>query len=118
MLGCVAMLAAAHAGRVGEDGSGAMWIAPELIPPKAVGEPCVHAVRPELRDLVFEVVREGDEAEEARLVRGWPRAVAFEWNETTSELSIAESSGPPIFDDLENAAVLRSPLQARSCGSP
>jgi hypothetical protein len=112
------MFAAAQAGRVGEDGSGAMWIAPELVSKVSVGEPCSHAVRPASRDVVFEVVHWGDEAEQARVIRGSSRAVAFEWNEATSELSLADSSGTAIFDDLENSAVVDSPPQARSCGSP
>jgi hypothetical protein len=103
---------------VGEDGSGAMWIAPELVSKGPVGEPCAHAVRPATRDVVFEVVRWGDEAGQARVIRDSSRAVAFEWNEATSELSLAETSGTAMFDDLEDSAVLDSPLQARSCGSP
>jgi hypothetical protein len=39
-------------------------------------------------------------------------------NETTSELSLAESSATAIFGDLVDSTVVDSPLRARSCGSP
>jgi hypothetical protein len=118
VLGCVAMFVAAQAGRVGEDGSGAMWIASELLPKVPVGEPCSHDVRPASPDVVFEVIHWDDAAEEARLIRGSSRAVAFDLNETTSELSLAESSATAIFGDLVDSTVVDSPLRARSCGSP
>lgn len=82
----MALVAAAQAGRPGEDGSGAMWIAPELVPPTAIAEPCVHRGTPTGRNLVFEVIRLDDDRQMPARAGG---AVAFEWNAATGELSIA-----------------------------
>jgi hypothetical protein len=115
-LGCVALLAATQAGRPGEDGSGAMWIAPELIPPK-VADHCTHRAPSASREIVFELISLDDGPDTASLLGDTRRPVVFEWNAATGELSIAGSAGTRMFRDVRGTPVAASPLQARSCGS-
>ena len=65
------LLAAAEAGRVGEDGTGAMWVAPELMdagkPATLLG--CANRAVAQVADLTS------------------AGRVAFEWHPATSELS-------------------------------
>jgi hypothetical protein len=100
LLGCAGMLAAAQAGRVGEDGSGAMWIVPELVSRRPSITACTHTVQPAKRDIVFEVIRAQAGSNDVRLLRGASGAVVFEWNEATSELSFAAIPSTKIFDDV------------------
>ena len=65
-------LVATDAGRVGEDGTGAMWVAPELL--DALGS---------------EVVGTADLQTNGR--------VAFEWHPATGELSFATNGVKPAF---------------------
>lgn len=117
MLACVALVAAAQAGRPGEDGSGVMWIAPELLPPKPIAEHCARRDPSVSREIVFEVIRLDDRLDTASLVGDTRRPVAFEWNAVTGELSIAGSAGNGMFPDVRGLQVGVAPLQARSCGS-
>jgi hypothetical protein len=72
--------AAGGAGRVGEDGTGAMWVAPELLEALDAGlSGCVHEV----------VIEAADPQTNGR--------VAFEWNPATGELSFAtDAIKPPV----------------------
>jgi hypothetical protein len=120
MLGCVALLAAAQAGRPGEDGSGAMWIAPELIeliPLESRTENCALREGSPGQELVFEVIRLDERPDTARFVGDIRRPVAFEWNARTGELSIAGSAGKGMFRDVRGVPVGATALPARSCGS-
>jgi len=93
--------AAADAGRVGEDGTGAMWVAPELV--EAMGEDglpgCMH-----------EVVIRTDLQTNGRVV--------FEWHPETGELSFAAGAIQPALtlpEDFSSEPSIR-PI-SQNCGS-
>jgi hypothetical protein len=117
---CVAMLATSQAGRVGEDGSGALWIAPELIKHPLPVLECTQATEPQALELQFEMIEMGEDPQLPRLAAaGARRTVAFEWNAATGELSFDTdtAASAAMFRDLENPATRKSSLTARSCGS-
>src|SRR5262245_64604761 len=92
---------AADAGREGETGTGAMWIAPELArEPTALTCAQSASVRP--RDLVFETIEPGEvDEEEIRLLSMAGReVVSFEWNPATGELSYSTTAPTAVFSDL------------------
>ncbi|HEY6124522.1 MAG TPA: hypothetical protein VIV63_07705 [Steroidobacteraceae bacterium] len=97
------LLAAADAGRVGEDGTGAMWIAPELLE-AASPAASVACTTPA-------VVHVTDLSSAGR--------VAFEWNPATSELSFHAQGIPrqvTLPEDWLSGAQELS-LATMSCGS-
>ena len=114
----VAMLSAATvAGRVGEDGTGAMWIAPELLEPAAsITANCGQPTRIQTVDVKFEILELGDVDERADRLADNHEAVDFEWNPASSELSYRTSSRTSVFNDLALPSVGESALAA-SCGS-
>jgi hypothetical protein len=116
---CVALVAASQAGRVGEDGSGAMWIAPELIQPPAALADCSHTSEPHDLELVFEAIELGEtELDLSRLAAaGSRRSVAFEWNPATGELSFSGTVPAPVFNDLQSAATQGPALLTGNCGA-
>jgi hypothetical protein len=94
-------LTAADAGRVGEDGTGAMWVAPELLEAvAAVGPPgCTSEAVVEVTTLQTN------------------GRVAFEWHPATGELSFAEGGVKPAITlpaDFRPESLVRA---TRSCGS-
>jgi hypothetical protein len=91
---------AKEAGRVGEDGTGAMWVAPELL--DALGE-----VR--LPECSHEVVIVADLQSNGRVV--------FEWHPATGELTFATDESKPELTLPEAVSLepLNSPI--RSCES-
>jgi hypothetical protein len=113
-ISCVAALAAAPAGRVGENGTGAMWIAPELVAAPMPVVTCGERSAPRSRELVFERLLPGapQELPPAAAAGG---AVTFEWNSETGELSFASVAPSGVFDDLERGAV-QAALSTDSCG--
>jgi hypothetical protein len=110
--------AATDAGRVGESGTGAMWIAPELVTAAPAARPCSQPTALQARDLVFETLEVEDiDAELPRqLATASHEVVAFEWNAATGELSYTTSADAGVFSDLASSL----PASARSgpsCGS-
>jgi hypothetical protein len=91
---------APDAGRVGEDGTGAMWVAPELL--DALGE----VTRPECG---HEVVIAADLQSNGRVV--------FEWHPATGELTFAtdESKSELTLPEAVSLEPVNSPI--RSCES-
>ena len=110
----VAMLAASAAGRVGEDGSGAMWIAPELVPRAPVALECSQPSGASNNDLVFEIII-ADGQDEPRLGAISGNNV-FDWNPETGELVFTGVSPADVFGGLESRAASYSAASARSCG--
>lgn len=110
---------AVDAGRVGESGSGAVWIAPELLataPPAAT--PCSQKTSLQPRGLVFETIEAGEvDAQQARELTAAAREmVRFEWDPATSELRYDTTATTAVFSDL----VPSSPASAhrgRTCVS-
>ena len=95
------LFAAADAGRVGEDGTGAMWIAPELVAALPHAQPgCSDEVVAQVTDL----------AAAGRLT--------FEWHPATGELSFDARGVMPQVDLpehwLQDSQVV---TVAQSCGS-
>ena len=97
---CLGAFAATDAGRAGEDGTGAVWVAPELLE-------ILEAVR--LPGCAHDVVIEADLRNNGR--------VAFEWHPATGELSFA-SNGEMLPLTLPEGS-LPEPFApaALSCGS-
>lgn len=116
--GAIALLAASAAGHRGEDGGGAMLVAPELLGPAAPIMQCDHPSRTEPRELTFEMLDLADDAELPRLMAEGPHIVVFEWHESTGELTLTGATGA-MFSDLETAATATRPvaLQSGNCGS-
>jgi len=104
LLAGIAVLAAGNAGHRHEDGTGAVWVAPELLAAlesRGVSS-CMH-------DVVIEPARM--EAE----VR-----VGFEWHAATGELSFADAPGSGITrpaDPLTSPSPQPLPLAMQSCES-
>jgi hypothetical protein len=115
-LGALVLMVSTQAGRIGEDGSGAMWIAPELLAAKTRVEPCNRRNPASTRDVVFEVIRLEDHPDSPHFETR-QGAVAFEWNAATGELSFAGTSRGEIFPDVKGVAHRATHLEARSCGS-
>ncbi len=90
-------LAAADAGRVGEDGTGAMWVAPELLEAVAAAAGCASSVAATTCN---------------RMAR-----VAFEWHPATGELSFAADDVHPAITLPEDFFPEPLASATRSCGS-
>ena len=112
----------ADAGRVSESGTGAMWIAPEIvssgIKTPTLAQSCNQESRARARELVFETLAPEDiDAELPRLMaEASHEVVDFQWNPATSELSFDTSAPPAVFSDLAHLAGA-SAGPAASCGS-
>ncbi len=109
----------ALAGRVGEDGTGAMWIAPELLerstPPITA---CGLPGRTQPVELRFERVHVDDmdlNAPQLAVQVTDREAVAFEWNPATSELHFRATAGSHVFSDL--AVPSDGAMDPPHCGS-
>ena len=107
---------ATDAGHVHEDGTGALWIAPELVdtPPAQF---CSQSASLTRQDVVFERL-ELDELDVASLPAASSRdVVRFDWNAATGELSFRTTSSPGLFGDVAPLAqgVVDS---ASSCRTP
>jgi hypothetical protein len=93
-------IVATDAGRVGEDGTGAMWVAPELL--EALGEDrlpgCAH-----------DVVIRTDLQTNGRVV--------FEWHPETGELSFATGGVNPALTLPEDFSSEPLIPVSQSCGS-
>lgn len=76
LFACLGTLAAANAGRPDEDGTGAVWVAPELLAALEASPlgGCMH-------DVLIEPARMQADGR-----------VAFEWNPATGELSFADGN--------------------------
>ncbi len=107
------------AGRDSENGTGAMWVAPELVASSpALVETCSQRTgqRP---DLVFEILEPDNiEAELPRLLAMSAREVVdFEWHSATGELTFRTTAPTAVFSDLEFPAGRASAHQAAWCES-
>ncbi|HEX6636868.1 MAG TPA: hypothetical protein VF033_04350 [Steroidobacteraceae bacterium] len=99
----IAAFMAVDAGRVGESGSGAMWIAPEFVSAARISStPCGQTASLEPRELVFETIEPGEfDAREARELTAAAREIVrFEWNPATSELRYDTAAPTAVFSDL------------------
>jgi hypothetical protein len=110
----VAIAASSQAGRVGEDGSGAMWVATELLAPPPSAATCSQPTQFHAEELVFETIMDRGELDWATSGVLAGKAVLFDWNGRTGELTYAGATAAGIFRDLENP-IRRSSL-TRSCG--
>ena len=111
-----ALSAATLAGRVGEDGTGAMWIAPELLQrAPLITATCSQSTRIQTVDLKFEVLELVELDTSGTPLADNHEVVDFEWNPSTSELSYRAGPGASIFSDLAPPSD-GEPLPA-SCGS-
>lgn len=116
--GAIALLAASAAGYHGEDGGGAMLVAPELLGPAAPVLNCGYQPAAVPRELTFETLDLADQAQMPRLMAEGSHLVAFEWHAATGELTLVGAGGA-MFSDLEYAATTKPSvaLRTRSCGS-
>ena len=96
------MFAAADAGRVGEDGTGAVWVAPELL--EALNAAAFPAC---IRDVVIQAGLESDSN----------GRVAFEWHPATGELSFAADGIKPAVTLPEELSPASAIAAAQDCGS-
>jgi hypothetical protein len=116
-LSLYAALHAADAGRVHESGTGAMWIAPELVAGSLPVQHCGQKTALQSRELTFETLDPRDiDTELPRLLASATReVVTFEWNAATGELAFSTNAASSVFSDL--AASSRISPSARNCGS-
>jgi hypothetical protein len=117
-LALFAVLAAPLAGRHAENGTGAMWIAPELVDAATpVTQPCSQSAALHAREIVFETLSPGEPVDDARLLATASREmVRFEWNPSTGELSYDTSAAGGVFSDLATSSRISGPPPS-SCGS-
>lgn len=115
---CFVALHAEQAGREGESGTGALWIAPELVAGASPALPCGQAASLARRDLVFETLDPADlDTELPRLLAAGTREVVdFTWNPATSELSFTTTAPTAVFSDLALPGQA-SGANSRNCGS-
>jgi len=104
LLAGIAALAAGNAGHRHEDGTGAVWVAPELLTAleRHVVSSCMH-------DVVIEPARMQDDGR-----------VAFEWNAATGELSFEDEPGATVTrpaDPSTSPSPQPLPLAMQSCES-
>jgi hypothetical protein len=105
VLSLLVAFAAADAGRVGEDGTGAMWVAPELL------------------DAIDGATRLGCTGNALVQATELPLQgkVSFEWHPATGELTFAAAGPMPAAISSttppENFEPAPSTLAMRSCGS-
>jgi hypothetical protein len=97
---CLGAFAATNAGRVGEDGTGAVWVAPELLELLETARlpGCTH-------DLVIEADLRND------------GRVAFEWHPASGELSFANEGETPAVTLPEDSFPEPFAPAALHCGS-
>lgn len=118
-LSLLATLWAAEAGRAHESGTGAMWIAPELVAESLPVPHCSQTAAITGRELVFETVDSTDvDTDLSRLIASATReVVSFEWNAVTGELGFSTThTTTAVFSDLAPSSQA-SPSSAPSCGS-
>jgi hypothetical protein len=99
---CVSALFATDAGREGESGAGALWVAPELVNVHPDAQPCSQLADLRAPELMFEVL-DPDRIDADRpqlLVSATREVVTFEWNATTGELSYIATAPTRMFSDL------------------
>jgi hypothetical protein len=112
-----ATLYAANAGRPGESGTGAIWIAPELLESRHDVQPCRQLTTVDAPDPVFEMLEaETADLDGPQLADSAREVVAFEWNPATGELSYSATATTRVFSDL-GYATLASAAAFRNCGS-
>lgn len=113
-----ATLTATNAGRDGENGTGAMWIAPELVADSFQVQTCSQQAG-QRSDLVFETLQPEDiDTEMPRMMATAAREVVdFEWNAASGELGFSTTAPSAVFSDLEYPTSRDSPRQGPSCGS-
>jgi hypothetical protein len=104
---------ASQAGRVGEDGSGAMWIAPELVRSTPSLRECSQAGHAVALPLTFEKL----ELSAAETMVETPRGTIFAWNPATGELGFTGTIPASVFTDLEAVALAGGMLDGR-CKAP
>jgi hypothetical protein len=106
------------AGRLHESGTGAMWIAPELVASSSGVQKCSQAAAMSRPELIFETLDAGDLDDEAprQLASAAREVVDFQWNPATGELSFHTHATTGIFSDLAPSSAA-SAASAPSCGS-
>ena len=95
-------LAAGNAGHRHEDGTGAVWVAPELLAVLETGglSPCMHDVVIELAHVQYD------------------GRVSFEWHPATGELSFADGKGAAVTRPADPSTSPQPlPLAMQSCES-
>jgi hypothetical protein len=109
---------ATDAGRDSENGTGAMWVAPELVAGSARVQTCSQQAG-QRSELVFETLQPDDiDSELPRLLAMAGREVVdFEWNSATGELSFSTTAPSSVFSDLGLPTSPASAHQGLSCGS-
>lgn len=114
---------ATDAGRAHESGTGAMWIAPELVGPELTGkslpaQTCSQSAALTAREVVFETLDADDiDADLPRLLASGAREVVrFEWNAATGELGFDTEARTTVFTDLASSSRASS-ASTRNCGS-
>lgn len=111
-------LRAADAGRTHENGTGAMWIAPELVEDALPSLPCGLSATMVGREVVFETLAAADIDEDLpRLMASAAReVVTFEWNDATGELTFSTDASTEVISDLAPSSQASS-ASTRNCGS-
>jgi hypothetical protein len=112
-------LGATDAGFRGEDGSGMVWVAAELLAPDGGDPGCRVEPLPQKAALHFETVDPSDEdtAEAAETMAGGAGGmVNFEWNAATGELSFTADAGIAALTLPEDFVNVASAQSIRSCG--
>jgi hypothetical protein len=94
-----ALSIATAAGRVGENGTGAAWIAPELLR-ASTATPCTQHSRPQPVELRFERLDPDDIDSHAMPAESGRNAVSFHWNPSSSELTYRAGAASDVFSDL------------------
>jgi hypothetical protein len=113
----VALLAAAAAGPVVEDGGVGMRVAPELVGTTPAIVECSHHDAAAPAEISFELLEPGEADDQPRmLAAGSRQGVAFEWHGGTGELTLGGATGA-MFNDLQGASTRNAALKIRSCGS-
>jgi hypothetical protein len=98
---------------VGEDGSGAMWIAPELVRSAPSVRECSQAGYAVALPLTFEKL----DWSAAETMVETPRGAIFAWNPATGELGFTGTIPASVFTDLEVVALAGGLLDGR-CKTP
>jgi hypothetical protein len=116
----VVLAAAATAGHENENGTGAMWIAPELVAVQAppAGSTCSQSAVSQRAQLRFEMLDPADIEEHLATPPARTRAVVgFEWDAVSGELSFRSSTGSAVFNDLALPSDASGVLAQAHCGS-
>ena len=91
-----------------------MWVATELLAPTASAATCSQHSQFRAEELVFETIVDRGAADWATPCMPGGKAVVFDWNERTGELTYAGSTATGMFRDLHNP--IRHSSLTRSCG--